>query len=157
MRLGPARWLATLRAHKRALLCALVPAFALATVSGPACAAMAAAPDAAVAQDHGGAHAQHGDAHEHAPEQPVSAPCPHCPLESGGANVGHATCTITDGHGGAVAPTKDASQELPPVLVRDWTLPAARAAPPLIALPATAEQPLPPKVPLNLVHCVLVI
>ena len=158
MRPNPARWLATLRTHKRAVLRALLPAVALAAVSGPACAAMAAAPEVAPAvQEHGGSHTQHGDAHAHAAEQPLSGPCPHCPLEAGGANVGHTTCAIADGHDSGVAPAQSAPHELPPVLVRDWTLPAARAAPPLIATPAGAEQAPPPKLPLNLVHCVLVI
>jgi hypothetical protein len=157
MRLCSAAWLATLRARKRALLYALVPAFALAAVSGPACAAMAAAPDpAAATHDHGG-HAQPGDAHEHAPEQPLSVPCPHCPLEAGGANVGHTVCTTAAGHDDVAAPAKAASQESPPALTRNWALPAAVAVPPLIATPAAAEEPPQPKVPLNLLHCVLVI
>jgi hypothetical protein len=163
MRPNPACWLATLRTRKRALLWALLPAFTLAAAAGPACTATAAAPHVGSAvHEHGGAHEQHGAAHAHgdatahAPENP-SAPCPHCPLEAGGANLGHATCTIANGHDGGAAPAQSAPHELPPVLVRDWTLPAARAAPPLIATPAGAERSPPPKLPLHLVHCILVI
>lgn len=157
MGLDAARWLATLRTRKRALLCVLLPAFALSTVSGAACATVMAAPSMVVGgHEHGGAHAQHSGAHESAPE-PRSVPCPHCPLDAGSANVGHAACTIADSQVGAVTPAKDASQHPPVLVVRDWTLPAARATPPLIAsLTAVAEPPA-PTVPLNLLHCVLVI
>ena len=58
---------------------------------------------------------------------------------------------------GAVTPRRPLRKTLPPLLVRDWTLPAARAAPPLIASLTAVAAPPTPTVPLNLRHCVLVI
>jgi len=156
-RMGSARWLATLRAHKHALLRALLPVFALAVVTAPACAAAMAAPHASVGTHlHDHTHAHDGHSPQPAPESPTP-PCSHCPLDAGAANVGHATCTIADGQDGAVALAKDVPQELPLLPVHDWTLPAARAAPPLIVTLPRSPKPLAATVPLNIRHCVFVI
>lgn len=158
MKLDPARWLPLLRARKRAVLCAVLPALALASAAGTACAATLAAPAPthasvhAVADTHAAHHAAgHG---EHSPA-PAEA-CPHCPLESGGANVGHAACAIDAGQDdGGAAPGKSVVEHQPP-LPHDWLLPAARAAPPLIAA-APDVAPLASALPLTLRYCSLLI
>jgi len=114
----------------------------------------------AAAKNHN-SHDAH-DAHRHAapagePAAP-STPCPHCPLESGAANVDHASCVTVDAQEDrSTAPPNVPSVPAPPVFLTNWLLPAARASPPLIP-PAVAHNiPLAVAVPLNLRHCVLLI
>jgi hypothetical protein len=86
------------------------------------------------------------------------APCPHCPLESGAANAGHASCVTVDAQqDGSAAPAKAQSMSAPAVLLANWLLPAARASPPLIGPPLGHVAPLPNAVTLNIRHCVLLI
>jgi hypothetical protein len=155
MKLDPGSWLKRLRAQKRAVLCAVLPALALASATGMACPATRAAPSAehgghgAMATHHAGAH----DAQPTAPTQQQT--CPHCPLESGAANVGHAACVIDDGQdGGGTAPGKSVV-EYPPPPANDWLLPPARAAPLLLAAPIRAA--LAAAIPLTLRYCSLLI
>lgn len=154
MKLDPARWLPLLRARKRAILLAVLPALALASAAGTACAATHAEPAAAHAA--GDAHVAHHvaghDEHSSAPAQP----CPHCPLESGSANAGHSACAIDEGQdGGGAAPAKSVVEHQAP-LTHEWLLPAARAAPPLIAAPSDVA-PAAGARPLTLRYCSLLI
>jgi hypothetical protein len=111
--------------------------------------------------DGAGNHAAH---HEHAAADsgertaPPGAPCPHCPLEAGAANSGHATCVAIDGHGdGSAQPKAPLDRPLPPVVLSNWLLPAARAAPPLIGPLERTSEPVTAAVALNIRHCVLLI
>src|SRR5688572_13508254 len=105
MRLDTGRWLATLRAHKRAVLCLLLPALAFSAAAWPACAAMAPAlAEAAAVHEHGGNHGtHHGGAQPAREAEHPTTVCPHCPLEAGSANVGHASCKIADAKTGDTA------------------------------------------------------
>jgi hypothetical protein len=99
----------------------------------------------------------HGKAHADEPAAPA-VPCPHCPLESGAANTGHADCVTADAQeDGGTAPAKVASTPVPPVFLASWLLPATRASPPSIG-PPLAHALLPVNaVTLNIRHCVLLI
>jgi hypothetical protein len=165
---GSAHWLQALRRRRRAVVCALLPAFALSAISTPACAAMLAAAAGASAQIHEHAPHQHAaghSAHEHAaahadePAAPAAPPCPHCPLESVAANAGHASCTAVDGQDdGDIAQPSSTGDRLPQLLLPSWLLPAARAAPPSFAAIAHAcPPPVRASIPLNLRHCVFLI
>jgi hypothetical protein len=117
-------------------------------------------PSQAAAENHN-SHDVHA-AHRHAAPaaEPVapSTPCPHCPLESGAANVDHASCVAVDAQeDGGAAPPSVPSVPAPPVFLESWLLPAARASPPLIAPAVAHDMPLALAVPLNLRHCVLLI
>jgi hypothetical protein len=155
MWLDPRRWLAASRVRRRAVLYVLLPVFILSAAPGSACAAMRATPHAA--QHAPAAHAHHGHAaHGAQPAAPQPHTCPHCPLQA--ADVGHGTCAATESpdHGG-FAPAKDTTERPSLALAPNWSLPAARAAPPLIANlhpPPTAPTR---AVPLNIAHCVLLI
>lgn len=162
MRVDPARWLCELRRRRRAVLCAVLPALALSVASGPACAAMlaASATNASVVTDGGhDVHAdhRHGAQAAHEPAAP-GLPCPHCPLELGAANAGHAACVSLDANeDGTATPTGTASVCPPQIYLASWILPAARASPPLIGPAVTHDTPLGAAVSLNLRHCVLLI
>ena len=158
MRLDPRRWLGTLRAFRRAVLCILLPAFAVSAASAPACAAMARAQrEPASVREHGDAHAaHHGSAQPTAETDPLFPACPHCPLGSGDANGGHASCAIADAQSGDTAYAKSAPWKAPPPIM-DLRLPAASAAPPLIATALKQAEPLTVAIPLTLRHRVLLI
>lgn len=105
------------------------------------------------------AHAAHRNSAAPADEPfaPVT-PCPHCPLESGTANVDHASCVTVDAQDdGGAAPPNVPSVPVPPVFLTSWLLPAARASPPPIVHAFAHDIPLGLAVPLNLRHCVLLI
>jgi hypothetical protein len=154
MKLDPAGWLPLLRARKRAVLLAVLPALALASAAATACAAAVTEPTPAHSSDdsHGAHHgAEHG---EHSPSPTKS--CPHCPLESGSANAGHAACAIDEAQeAGGAAPAKSVVEHHPP-LTHEWRLPAARASPPLIAARFDIT-PLPSSRPLTVRYCSLLI
>ncbi len=99
----------------------------------------------------------HAAAHDSPPESPEGRPCPHCPLASA-ANVGHEVCAATESpdHGGFVA-AKDTGERPQLALAPNWLLPAARAAPPLIANLHPRAVPPVAAVPLRVAHCVLLI
>jgi hypothetical protein len=104
------------------------------------------------------AHASHH--HGAAADEPAApiAPCPHCPLESGAANAGHASCVTVDAQqDGSAAPAKAENAPVPPVFLANWLLPAARASPPLIGPPLGHTTVLASAVALNIRHCVLLI
>ncbi|HJR70326.1 MAG TPA: hypothetical protein VKA43_09830, partial [Gammaproteobacteria bacterium] len=80
------------------------------------------------------------------------------PLASA-TNVGHDVCAATESpdHAGFVS-AKDTSERPPLALAPNWLLPAARAAPPLIAnLHPRAVSAAAAAVPLRVTHCVLLI
>jgi hypothetical protein len=156
MKLDSARWLATLRARKRAVLRALLPALILSAASATGCMAMPAVPSGA--HEHGDAHAaHHGDSHEaRQAVEPRPTPCPHCPLDSGSGNVGHEGCAFAEVRDGEATYAKDPTWKAPPLIVGS-RLPAASAAPPLIATANRAAKVLTATPHLNLRHCVLLI
>jgi len=154
MRLDVGRWLLTLRKRKRAVLCALLPAFIFSTVATPACAAMARAPKETPAV-HGHAHHDHAQPPA-ATDTPPSPRCPHCPLDSGNANVDHASCTIADAQSADAAYAKGGAWKAPPPIM-DLRLPAASAAPPLITTALKQAEPFTVAIPLTLHHRVLLI
>jgi hypothetical protein len=158
MRLDPRRWLATLRARRRAVLCILLPAFAVSAASAPACAAMARAQrEPASVHEHGDAHAaHHGSAHRTTQTHPLSPACPHCPLGSGDANDGHASCAIADAQSTDTTSAKSAPWKAPQPIM-DLRLPAASAAPPLIATALKQAEPFTVAIPPTLRHRVLLI
>jgi hypothetical protein len=160
MRLDPGRWLATLRRRRRSILCALLPAFALSVATGPTCAAMRGAPTSGTTVElHDSHDARASHHHGSAPtEEPAPAiPCPHCPLESGAANAGHATCVTADAQESSGAAPAKAPTTPPPVFLASWLLPAARASPPLIGTPFAHTVPPADSVTLTIRHCVLLI
>jgi hypothetical protein len=160
----PGRWLTTLRTRQRALLCALLPAFALSAASTTACAAAPTSTESPSptsqhdAHGHGGAHAAHEHvAPDHSSPTPLAGGCPHCPLQSGAANAGHAACATADApeHGGS-APTKHASEPAALAPPPSWRLPTARASP-AFTTPLHVAIAFVAAVPLNVVHCVFLI
>jgi len=134
----------------------LLPAFAMSATSAPACAAMRTTPD--TAHHAASPHAQHDHAaaHHATGHAPQPRTCPHCPLKA--ADIGHGACAAAESpdHGG-FAPLKDMSERPSLALASSWLLPAARAAPPLIANLHPPPTPPVPAVPLNVAHCVLLI
>jgi hypothetical protein len=119
---------------------------------------------AAATSPHAGHHAAashehhgHAAAHDSEPASPKPRPCAHCPLAST-ADVGHDVCAASESpdHGGFVA-AKDAGERPQLALAPNWLLPAARAAPPLIAhLHPRAVSPA-ASIPLRIWHCALLI
>ena len=157
--------LGALRQRIRGVALALLPALTLAAASAPACAAMDAASGTPLSatQAHD-SHAHSSDSHAHAQHEhdsssPASTePCPHCPLETGAANAGHAVCAVGDGQTGAAISQTSVGPDLPAAaLLPHWMLPAADAIPPLIGARVRQRTTLPPAVPLNIRHCVYLI
>jgi hypothetical protein len=102
-------------------------------------------------------HHGHTAANDSPPASQQPHSCPHCPLTSA-ANVGHDVCAATESpdHSGFVV-AKDTTERLQLALAPNWRLPAARAAPPLIANVHPRPAPLAAAVPLRITHCVLVV
>jgi hypothetical protein len=115
------------------------------------------APHAAHHAETGHAHGSNTATHDGESTPPQLRACPHCPLASA-ANVGHGVCVATEGpdHGG-FATAKDASERPPLVLTPNWLLPAAGAAPPLIANLSPQAAPAVAAISLNTAYCVLLI
>lgn len=146
------RWLTTLRHWRYTILCAALPAVLASVLSAGACAAMSPMPGpahvaTATAAEH--EHDHHAAAHDGHAADELPAPCPHCPLEGGAANVAFDECAADEERSG---PAPSVELPVPPRLAA-----STPAIPPLIrAAPARASPP-PPLISLNLRYCVLLI
>lgn len=151
-----AKLLGILRRKRRVVAALLLPALLAWVATGSACVAsthVAPASHEQGAHGHAAHHAQHHIAtpQHHSPD----APCPHCPSGGTVATSMHA-CATTDGAGAKLtsAPLPDPTT---PLLAPAWVPLPTTPAPPLIRFAAPPRGAIDTPVPLNLLHCVLLI
>lgn len=150
--------LGTLRRRRRVVAAALLPALLAYMATGSACLAMTPgtpAPEAhAVHKSHAHA-ASHTDHHAAHPSASPDAPCPHCPA-GGTAAVSVHACAAPDATAAHLQSTPQPDAK-PLLLGADWVPPPSAPAPPLIPFAAWQRGAVTRDVPLNILHCVLLI
>lgn len=148
--------LALLRRKRRAVAGLLLPALLAWVATGSACVTMTHGTPAPRAAHAAHAHDAHA-AHQHVTPRPAlpDSPCPHCPADGTAAVAAHA-CAGADTTATKVSGTPLPDVK-PPPLAASWQPLPLTPAPPLIRLAASPRGAATRNVPLNILHCVLLI